>query len=112
MPQNVVQAVKSNPWKTALAVIPVLIAVIYFAVDVRSVIVTQADLQNVKNEIINELRDESAKIRVAYLHDLQARLEDVEIEMEQLDDLNQPVPEALRRKAKRLQRRIEEISEG
>jgi len=109
---NAVDAVKNNPWKTVLAAIPVLITVIYFAVDVSNWIVTQEDLNNAKREIINEMRDESAKIRTAYLHDLESRLEDVEVEMESLEEANQIIPTATRRKAKRLQRRINEITNG
>ena len=111
MPQHrVTKAVKENPWKIALTAIPVLITVIYFTADVRSWIVTQGDLDIVKTEIINEFRDEVAFIRTAILHDLETRLEDVEIEMETLVDNDQAVPETLRRQAKRLLRKIEDIS--
>ena len=107
---RVAKVVKENPWKIALSVIPVLITVIYFTADVRSWIVTQGDLDIVKTEIINEFRDEVAFIRTAILHDLETRLEDVEIEMETLVDNDQAVPETLRRQAKRLLRKIEDIS--
>jgi len=109
---NAVEAVKNNPWKTAMAVIPVLITVIYFVVDVGQLIVTQKDLENAKIEIINEMRDESAKIRIAYLHDLESRLEDAEVEMESLEAANKPIPRSMRRKVKRLHRRINEITAG
>lgn len=109
---NPMDTVKNHPWKTVLAVIPVLIAIIYFAIDVRSWIVTQEDLNDAKREIINELRDESAKIRTAYLHDLESRLEDVEVEMESLEAMNKIIPTVMRRRAKRLLRRINEITSG
>ena len=112
MTNNVVEAVKKNPWKTAMTVIPVIIGVIYFAVDVRTWVVTQSDLDRAKIEIINEMRDESAKIRTAYLHDLESRLEDVEVEMEALAAEGKPISKSMRRKAKRLQRRINEITNG
>ena len=112
---KIVDSIKNTPWKAILAgiaVIPALITIIYFVWDVSDMIVTQKDLTLVKNEIINELRDESAKIRVAYLRDLESRLEDVEVEMEILESDGKPISEVVRRKAKRLQRRIEEISSG
>ena len=107
-----VETVKKNPWTSAMTSIPVILALIYFIVDVNDWIVTQGDLNSAKIEIINEMRDESAKIRTAYLHDLESRLEDVEVEMESLSEANKPVPKSMRRKAKRLQRRINEITNG
>lgn len=111
---TIAETAKKNPWKvvlTALTVVPSLIAIIYFTIDVGKTIVTQGDLLEAKTEIINELRNESAAIRVAILRDLEARLEDVEIQMETLDQQGKPIPESLRRSAKRLQRRIEEVSQ-
>jgi len=109
---NPVEAIKNNPWKTVLAVIPVITTVIYFMVDLGQLIVTQKDLNNAKTEIINELRDESAKTRIAYVHDLELRLEDAEVEMESLEAAGKSIPLSMRRKVKRLHRIINGITTG
>jgi hypothetical protein len=111
---KVTEQIKANPWKSTFAAIGAvagIISIIYFAVDVRSWIVTSTDLERAKIEIINEFRDEAASIRVSILRDLESRLEDVEVEMENLTAEGETIPERLRRQAKRLTRRINEISE-
>ena len=107
-----VEAVKNNYWKVVVTIVSLLITITYFMIDISQLIVTQKDLDNAKAEIINEMRDESAKIRIAYLHDLESRLEDVEVEMESLEAANKSIPLSMRRKVKRLHRRIDEITNG
>lgn len=108
----IAQTVKENPIKSATAVVSLIGAILGIIWGAQGHIVTKSDLNLVKTEIINEMRTESAQIRVAYLHDLESRLEDVEVEMEDLEDSKKSVPEDLRRKAKRLAHRIDEISVG
>jgi len=112
---NVIESVKNNPWKAMMAVlgfIGALIPIIYFAHNITTAIATKEDLKATKVVIVNELRDESAKLRVLFLYDLEERLEDVEISMEKLMEEDKNIPESTRRKAKRLQRRIEDMSGG
>lgn len=106
------ETVKKKPLTSIATIVSLILSVVYFVWEFEDRIVTTNDLESAKREIINELRDESAKIRSAYLLDLEARLEDVEIQIETLSDADEQVPVQLRRKAKRLQRRIDEITNG
>jgi len=102
----------SNAVKIVTIAGPILALVtsaIYFFWKFEDRYVTKEDLNTVKVEIIQQLNQESAKLRTAYLNDLQERLEEVELNMEEMVQSNQPIPRSTRSKAKRLQRRIDEI---
>jgi len=112
---TIAETAKKNPWKAVMAVlgfIGALIPIIYFAYDISTAVATKDDIKAAREDIVNELRDESAKLRVLFLYDLEERLEDVEISMEKLMEEDKNIPESTRRKAKRLQRRIEDMSGG
>lgn len=113
---TVVETVTKSPilasLATMLAVIPVLISSIYFLGDIDEWLVSSAELEATKTEIINELRTEAANIRIILLNDLEDRLTDVEIIIDELGDAGRPIPSAVRRKAKTLHRRIQQITQG
>jgi predicted HAD superfamily phosphohydrolase YqeG len=113
---TVVQKVAKSPilasLTTMLAVVPVLITTIYFISDVDSWLVSSDELTAAKIEIVNELRTESANIRVILLNDLEDRLTEIEIQMEELEAAGKPISSSLRRKAKTLHRRVQKITKG
>jgi len=112
---------KEQPVRTVGGIISIIGAVfgiiwgitanVVFKDDIKG-LATSAAVDKIQVEIITEVRTESAKIRVVYLHDLEARLEDVEVEIDELVEAGKNVPSSLRRAARRLQNRIQEISGG
>ena len=69
-----------------------------------------SEVEAIQKEIIQTVKDQSSKIRIVYLHDLEARLEDVEVEIDELTEAGENVPTSLRRSARRLGNRIQEIT--
>jgi len=112
---------KESPVKTVsgvVSIIAVLFGMIWginanivFKDDITG-LATTMEVKLVEEKIIAEVRHESAKIRIVYLHDLEARLEDVEVEIDELVEAGKNVPASLRRSARRLSNRIQEISGG
>lgn len=64
---------------------------------------------NLKQDILNEFRNEAAMVRTEFLRDVEERYDDISFEIHKLEKLGQPVPEYLISKQKRLERRMESL---
>lgn len=69
-------------------------------------------INSVKQDILNEFRNEAATVRIEFLRDVEERYDDVSFEINRLEKSNQPVPEYMRSKQKRLERRMQSLKEA
>ena len=72
----------------------------------------QADLVDIKNEIINEMRREVAKNRTVMIASMQRNADDLEFQMMDYEQQNKPIPRFIVEKHRQIKRQIEELKKN
>ena len=67
------------------------------------------DLQDIKNEIINEMRREVTKNRAVMIASMQRDADDIEFQMVEFEEAGKKVPRFLIEKHKQITRQIEDL---
>ena len=72
----------------------------------------QDDLQDIKNEIINEMRFEISKNRTVMIASMQRDADDLEFQMMDYEQKQKPIPRFIIEKHKQITRQIEELKKN
>jgi len=92
----------------ATAVVALITAII--AADARYT--KNEDLQDIKNEIINEMRREVSKNRTVMIASMQRDADDLEFQMMDYEQNNKPIPRFIVEKHKQITRQIDELKKN